>query len=85
MRRSLSIYGKSIPQFRSDIRADIRKELLVQQQQQLILSGADITPKEVKRFFRALNQDSIGLLPAEVEVNQIVINPPSPSRAAPVP
>lgn len=70
------IYGKSIPQFRADIREEIRKELLVQQQQQVILGGADITPKEVKRFYRGLNQDSIGLLPAEVEVNQIVINPP---------
>ncbi|MEM9985680.1 MAG: peptidylprolyl isomerase [Bacteroidota bacterium] len=70
------IYGKSVPQFRADIRSDVRKELLIQQQQQSIFSGADITPKEVKRFFRSLNRDSVGLLPAEVEVNQIVIKPP---------
>lgn len=70
------IYGKTVPQFRADIREDIRKELLIQQQQQAVLGQADITPKEVKRFYRSLNQDSVGLLPAEVEVNQIVIKPP---------
>jgi len=70
------IYGKTIPQFRADIREEIRNELLIQQQRQAILGNADVTPKEVKRFYRSLNSDSVGLLPAEVEVNQIVIKPP---------
>lgn len=70
------IYGKSIEQFRSDIREDIRNELLINQMRQQILNEADITPKEVKRFFKSLNKDSVGVLPAEVEVNQIVIKPP---------
>lgn len=70
------IYGKTIQQFRADIKDDIRNELLVNQMRQQVLNDADITPKEVKRFFRSLDQDSVGLLPAEVEVNHIVIKPP---------
>ncbi len=70
------IYGKTIPQFRADIKEEIRDELLVNQMRQQILNEADITPKEVKRFFRSLDKDSVGLLPAEVQVNHIVIKPP---------
>jgi peptidyl-prolyl cis-trans isomerase SurA len=71
-----AIYGKTIPQFRADIKEDIRDELLINQMRQQVLSEASITPKEVKRFYRSLDKDSVGLLPAEVEVNHIVIKPP---------
>ncbi|GAB4427565.1 MAG: peptidylprolyl isomerase [Bacteroidia bacterium] len=70
------IYGKSIVQFREDIREDIRNELLVDRQRGALLSDSDITPKEVKRFFDQIPRDSLGLLPAEVMLNHIVIKPP---------
>lgn len=70
------IYGKSISQFREDIREDIRKEILIQRQRSALEADTDITPKEVKRFYRNLDPDSLGLLPAEVQLNHIVIKPP---------
>ncbi len=70
------IYGKSVSQFREDIEEDIRNELLINRQRQALLSEAEITPREVKTFYEGLNIDSIGLLPAEVELNHIVITPP---------
>ncbi|MEM7373464.1 MAG: peptidylprolyl isomerase [Bacteroidota bacterium] len=70
------IYGKSIEQFREDIREDIKKELLTQRQRAVLEEATDITPKEVKRFYKGLDEDSLGLLPAEVQLNHIVIKPP---------
>lgn len=70
------IYGKPIEQFREDIRGDIKKELLTQRQRGVLEEATDITPKEVRKFFNGLDKDSLGLLPAEVQLNHIVIKPP---------
>ncbi|MEM9896295.1 MAG: peptidylprolyl isomerase [Bacteroidota bacterium] len=70
------IYGKSVSQFREDIREDIYKELLINQQRSIIESETDITPKEVREFFKNIDPDSLGYLPSEVQINHIVIKPP---------
>lgn len=71
------IYGKSVAQFREDIQDDIKNELLINRQRGVLFDGAQITPKEVKNFYRnVIDIDTVGLLPAEVELNHIVINPP---------
>ena len=70
------IYGKSIYEFKVDIREDIRKEMLIDRQRQALMSQSDITPREVKSFFEKIPSDSLGLLPAEVELNHIMIIPP---------
>ncbi|MEL6624364.1 MAG: peptidylprolyl isomerase [Bacteroidota bacterium] len=70
------IYGKSVSQFREDIRADIRKELLINRQRGAIEAETDITPKEVREYFDQIPVDSLGLLPAEVQINHIVVKPP---------
>lgn len=72
----VSIYGKSVAQFRVDITDDIRKELLTDQQRQALISDIDVTPKEVKKFFNSIPIDSMGILPAEVQLYHIVIRPP---------
>ena len=70
------IYGKSVAQFKEDIREDIKNELLINRQRQTLLANAEITPKEVKGFYRNMDKDSLGSLPAEVELNHIVVVPP---------
>lgn len=69
------VYGRSIEQFQADINGDIRKELLTDAQRRALFSGADVTPKEVRKFYSTLNQDSLGYLPAEVQINHIVLQP----------
>lgn len=69
------VYGRSIEQFKADINPDIRKELLTDAQRRALVADADVTPKEVKKFFNSLNPDSIGYLPAEVQIHHIVIQP----------
>ncbi|MDX2283848.1 MAG: peptidylprolyl isomerase [Bacteroidia bacterium] len=70
------IYGKTLPQFREDIREEIRNELLVDRQRGTLLEKADISPSEVKQFFRNIPEDSLPLFPAEVQLNHIVVVPP---------
>ncbi|MEM8889774.1 MAG: peptidylprolyl isomerase [Bacteroidota bacterium] len=70
------IYGKSVSQFREDIKEDIKDELLVEQQRGILFRESTITPKEVKEFYESIPIDSLGLLPAEVQINHIVITPP---------
>ncbi|MDP5171452.1 MAG: peptidylprolyl isomerase [Bacteroidia bacterium] len=69
------VYGRSIEQFKADIAPDIRKELLTDAQRRALLADADVTPREVKKFFGEVNADSLGYLPAEVQLNHIVIQP----------
>ncbi|MFN0203376.1 MAG: peptidylprolyl isomerase [Bacteroidia bacterium] len=72
----IEITGKSVPQFKNDIRDIIKDELLVDRQRTKVLANANVTPKEVKDFFSGIPVDSLGLLPAEVELNHIVAFPP---------
>ncbi|MEO0895387.1 MAG: peptidylprolyl isomerase [Bacteroidota bacterium] len=72
----VEIYGKSVAQFRQDIRDDIRNELLTQRMKGVVEEEIDITPKEVKKFYNSIPVDSLGLLPAEVQLNHIVVKPP---------
>ncbi|MEZ4777499.1 MAG: peptidylprolyl isomerase [Bacteroidia bacterium] len=75
-KKFMEVYGKTVDQFRIDIRDDIRNELLINKQRGEMMEGAKITPKEVKQFFKIIPVDSLGLLPAEVQINHIVITPP---------
>ncbi|MCB0852844.1 MAG: peptidylprolyl isomerase [Bacteroidetes bacterium] len=72
----VEIYGKSVEQFQADIRDDIRDELLIDRMRSTMLTDAAVTPKEVKQFYKLIPKDSLGLLPAEVQLNHIVITPP---------
>ncbi len=70
------IVGRSLEKFKMDIREVIEEELLIDLQRNKILANADVTPKEVKDYFQSIPKDSLGLLPAEVEINHIVSVPP---------
>ena len=72
----VNVYGKSIAQFRQDVREEIRNDLLTERQRSILLAEAKVTPREVRQFFNSLPKDSLGFFPAEVELNHIVINPP---------
>jgi peptidyl-prolyl cis-trans isomerase SurA len=72
----VEIYGKSVEQFQADIREEIREELLIDRMRGTMLTDATVTPKEVKQFYKLIPKDSLGLLPAEVQLNHIVITPP---------
>ncbi|MDW8089362.1 MAG: peptidylprolyl isomerase [Bacteroidia bacterium] len=75
------IYGKPLPILKQDLRGEIREQLLAEEMRQKILSDIRITPQEVRDFFRSIPPDSLPLLPAEVELSQIVFwAKPSPAE-----
>jgi len=69
-------YQKSILEFKDELRDQVREMMLVESVQQTITTEVNITPSEVKSFFKEQPQDSIPLLNSEVEIAQIVKLPP---------
>ena len=72
-------YGKSITEIKSDFRAQVRDQLLVQQMQQKITADVRTTPREVKRFFDRIPEDSVPLIGTEVEY-AMVLRIPKPGE-----
>jgi peptidyl-prolyl cis-trans isomerase SurA len=65
-------YGKTVEEIQTDIRDDIKEQLVVQRMQDEILKGIKVTPAEVKRFYSRIPKDSLPYFSTEVEVAQIV-------------
>lgn len=70
-------YGKSVAEIKADFKGQVKDQLLVQQMQQKITSDLSITPREVKRFYDRIPEDSIPLIGAEVEYS----DDPAPTEA----
>lgn len=67
--------GKSIIQYKDEIRPDIREVLVAQKMQAKITEKVEVTPLEVKRFFSAFPKDSLPEYNTEVEVGEVVVYP----------
>jgi peptidyl-prolyl cis-trans isomerase SurA len=68
-------YGKTMPEIREEFRPQIKDMLLSQKMRDKITSDVEISPAEVQAHFAKIPFDSLPLVPAEVELGQIVINP----------
>lgn len=69
-------YGKSILEFKDELRSVIADQLLVNRVQEEITVNTQVTPSEVRKFFKTMPKDSIPLISSVVEVAQIVKKPP---------
>jgi peptidyl-prolyl cis-trans isomerase SurA len=65
-------YGKSMAEIQTDLREQVREQLLGREMQQKITKGITITPSEVRRFFNKIPSDSLPFYSSDVEVAQIV-------------
>lgn len=70
---------KTIAQLREDLRNRIREQMLVQGAQQKLTSSVKVTPAEVREYFKNVPEDSLPLIPTQVEV-QIITSKPVVSR-----
>ena len=71
----LKAYGKSLDQIMSEIRPDIEEQLIVQAQEDAILSDVKVTPREVRQFFNQIPKDSLPLYSMEYEIGVIIKEP----------
>lgn len=81
----VAFYGKSVEDYKIELKDDVRELLLEQQMQSKITEGLSVTPNEVKEYFKSIPEDSIPYINAEIEVGQIVKKPsitPEAKKAA---
>lgn len=69
-------YGKSITEIKATNREKIKEGLLVQEIQQKALKDVRVTPTDIKKLFKEMEDlDSLPFYSAEVEVAQIILEP----------
>jgi peptidyl-prolyl cis-trans isomerase SurA len=66
------LYGKSFAEIQSELRDQVREQLLGREMQTVITKNITITPSEVRRFFNKIPSDSLPFYSSDVEVAQIV-------------
>ncbi|SMO37425.1 peptidylprolyl isomerase [Solitalea koreensis] len=69
------LLGKSVLQFKVDIRPQVREQLLARNMHAKITEGSTVSPAEVKAFYDKMPVDSLPLYSTEVEVGEIVRYP----------
>lgn len=67
--------GKSILQYKEEMKPRIMQQMQVQEVQKKLLDAVKVTPTEVKKYFDEIPSDSLPLFGAEVELGQIVMIP----------
>jgi len=74
-KRLEDFYGKTVNEIKEEMRPLMKNQLVAQRMNGLITEGVNITPGEVKAFYKGIPADSIPLVNSEVEVAQIVLKP----------
>lgn len=68
--------GKTISEYKDEIRPKMREQLLIQEMETKITSNVKVSPQEVKQFFNEIPKDSVPVIPTEVSVAQLIIEAP---------
>ena len=69
-------FNKSIYDIRDDLRKTMKEMMITQQVQQSIVGDIQITPSDVKSYYRSLPKDSIPYIESEVKIAHIMAYPP---------
>jgi len=65
-------YGKSLSDLKTELRKQVKEQMITQKMQDRITGSIKVTPKDVKKFFSEIPKDSLPYFSTEVEVGQIV-------------
>jgi peptidyl-prolyl cis-trans isomerase SurA len=68
-------YGKSVDEFKEEMRDVVKNQLLQSNVQGEIVKNVGITPKEVKAYYKEIHYDSLPLINAEYYVAELVREP----------
>lgn len=69
-------YGKSVIEMKEEFRPAVKDQLLVRSVEDDITANVNVTPSEIKSFYRSIPADSLPLINSEVEIEQIIKIPP---------
>ncbi len=65
-------YGKSVEQYKEELKPDVRDLLMAQQMRGKIVENLSISPEEVRKYYESIPKDSIPGVNAQEEIAQIV-------------
>lgn len=68
-------YGKTVEQYKEELKPDVRDLLMAQQMRGKVIEGLTVSPEDVRKYFEAIPKDSIPGVNAEEEIAQIVKMP----------
>ena len=71
-------FRKTSSEIREEMMTMVRNQMIIQQMQAKLTENISPTPAEVRRFYNSLHQDSIPMVPAQVEVQIISLEPTVP-------
>lgn len=71
-------FGKPVSKIREEQREYARNEQTIHLMKQSLLKGLSVTPAEVRAYYKSLPPDSIAIIPAEIEVEIITVEPKIP-------
>lgn len=72
--------GKPMFLVRDDLRKQIEENTLAEEMRNQAIAGISVTPAEVQRLVKKLDEDKIPLIPAQYSYSQILIKAPSTSE-----
>ncbi len=74
-------YGKTIDQIESELFESVKEQLLIRKMQGELTANLQVSPAEVRRFYKNIHPDSLPYFSTEVTVGQIVKKPdPGPDQ-----
>ena len=68
-------FGKSLTELKEELREMVSNQQIVQQIQRKIVGDIKATPAEVRQFYNKIPEDSLPTIPAQVEVQIIMVEP----------
>ena len=71
-------FRKTSTEIREEMMTGVRNQMIIQQMQSKLTEKIAPTPAEVRRYYNSLPSDSIPMVPAQVEVQILSIDPPVP-------
>jgi len=74
-------YNKTMPEIKQDLREMLQEQMMTQKMKRQLVTDIDISPKEVKTFYKDLSEDSIPMIDEKVQINQIVRYPEETEKA----
>ncbi|MEO8759553.1 MAG: peptidylprolyl isomerase [Bacteroidia bacterium] len=70
-----AFYGKTVKQYKEEMRDDVHNILVAQQMQQKVVSDIKVSPADVRTYFNSIPPDSLPLINTEVEIGQLIKKP----------
>ena len=71
-------FRKTSSEIREEMMTAVRHQMIIQQMQNKLTENIQPTPAEVRRYYNSLSADSLPMVPAQVEVQILSIEPPVP-------